>query len=108
MKRGYCGIGIENVKSKCNIGTLWRSALNFNADFIFTIHRRYKKQASDTVKAYRHIPLWHFDTIEDFRKSIPYDCIPIGIEICKEAKDIRNFTHPERAIYILGSGEGGD
>ena len=103
MKRGYFGIGIDNVKTKENIGTLFRSALNFDADFIFTIHKRYQKQASNTVKAERHIPLWHFETIEEFRKSIPYDCIPIGVEIAKEAKSIINFVHPERAIYILGA-----
>ena len=104
--RGYFGIGIENSKTKENLGTLWRSAYNLGADFIFVIGKRYKKQCSDTVKAYRHIPLYQFDSMEHFLKSRPYDCQLIGIEITEEAKDIRNFSHPERAIYVLGPEDG--
>lgn len=104
--RGYCGIGIYNGKTEANVGTLWRSAYCFNADFIFTIGRRYKKQASDTVQAYRHIPLWHFDTFEDFHKHIPYDCQLVGVELCEGAKQLETFVHPERAIYILGQEDG--
>jgi tRNA (guanosine-2'-O-)-methyltransferase len=43
--RGYYGIGIENVKTAENVGTLWRSAYILGASFIFTIGKRYKKQA---------------------------------------------------------------
>lgn len=50
-KRGYFGIGIYNPKTETNMGTLWRSAYNFGADFIFTIGMRYKKMGSDTAKA---------------------------------------------------------
>lgn len=107
MKRGYFGIGVENIKTKINIGTLFRSAMNFEADFIFTIHKRYEKQSSNTVKAESHIPLWDFENIKDFEKHIPFNCIPIGIEITKEAKNIINFVHPERAIYILGAEDAG-
>ena len=35
MKRGFFGIGVENLKTKANLGTLWRSAINLGADFIF-------------------------------------------------------------------------
>lgn len=105
--RGYFGIGVENGKMEINIGTLFRSALNFDADFIFTINRRYQKQKSNTVKAERHIPLWHFADSENFQKSIPKGCVPIGIEITEEAKSIINFVHPERAVYILGAEDTG-
>ena len=104
MVRGYFGIGIENAKSRKNVGNLFRSAMNFNADFIFTIGDRYGKQVrSDTTKVERHIPLWPFVTIEDLKNHIPEDCPIIGVEIVKEAKDIRTFVHPERAVYILGA-----
>lgn len=36
MKRGYFGIGVYHSKNADNIGTLWRSAAIFGADFIFT------------------------------------------------------------------------
>lgn len=44
MKKGYYGIGIYETKEETNVGTLWRSAQNFGADFIFTIGARYKTQ----------------------------------------------------------------
>ena len=72
-KRGYYGIGIQDVKSAENVGTLWRSAFIFGASFIFTIGNRYKRQASDTTQAWRHIPLYNYETINDFYKMMPYD-----------------------------------
>lgn len=106
-KRGYFGIGVYHPKTESNIGTLWRSAYNFGASFIFTIGRRYKKQSSDTVKAYRHIPLFEFDDYEDFKKHIPYSCIPVFIEQTDTSRSLKNFVHPEEAIYILGAEDHG-
>jgi hypothetical protein len=34
--RGYFGIGIYHGKTEENIGTLWRSAYAYGADFVFT------------------------------------------------------------------------
>jgi len=107
MKRGYYGIGIYQGKTTANLGTLWRSAQNFSASFIFTIGKRYKKQTSDTTKAFRHIPLYSYDTINDFLKSRPYDCQLIGIEQSERSVDVAKFTHPERAIYLLGAEDTG-
>ena len=103
--RGYFGIGIENAKTKVNIGTLWRSAYNFGAAFIFTVGRRYEKQASDTVKAWRHIPLHDYNTINDL--IIPYSCMLIGVELTETAIPLPRFVHPERAIYLLGAEDHG-
>ena len=105
--RGYYGIGVYKGKNKINIGTLWRSAYSFGASFIFTIGKRYEKQASDTIKAIRHIPLWHFTDWKDFNDHSPYDCQIICIEITPNAKNLRNFVHPERAIYLLGAEDNG-
>lgn len=107
MDMGYFGIGIENTIKRQNIGTLFRSALNFDADFIFTINRRYEYQSSDTTKTKKHLPLWHFKNKEDFKSHIPNDCVPVGVEIIKTAKNIVGYQHPERAIYILGAEDSG-
>lgn len=103
MKRGYFGIGVYHPKTTENIGTLWRSAHNFGADFIFTIGKRYKKQASDTTKAERHIPLYEYDTFDDFKKHLPRGCEMVFIEQAEGALNIKNSTHPETAVYILGA-----
>lgn len=107
MTRGYYGIGIYHPKTPINIGTLWRSAQNFNASFMFVIGQRYKKQASDTTKAFRHIPLYNYRTFADFNKNRPYDCPLIAIEQSKTSTSIKNFIHPERAIYLLGAEDHG-
>ena len=104
--RGYCGIGIVNGKTVANLGTLWRSAYCLGADFIFTIGARYSKQSSDTVRAYRHIPLWNFIDFEDFNTHRPYGCVLVGIELTDRSKPLGTFCHPERAIYLLGQEDG--
>jgi tRNA(Leu) C34 or U34 (ribose-2'-O)-methylase TrmL len=103
MNRGYFGIGIYHPKTPINLGTLWRSAHNFNASFMFVIGQRYKKQASDTTKAFKHIPLYNYKTFADFMKSRPYDCPLIAIEQSKNSIPLSGFIHPERATYLLGA-----
>lgn len=105
--RGYFGIGIYHPKTTENIGTLWRSAHNFGADFIFTIGKRYKKQASDTTKAERHIPLFEYETFEDFKSHLPKGCRIVCIEQCVGARNIKDATHPETAAYLLGAEDHG-
>jgi tRNA G18 (ribose-2'-O)-methylase SpoU len=101
--RGYFGIGIQNVKTEMNVGTLWRSASIMGASFIFTIGRRYKKQASDTMASWRHIPLYNYETFEEFYKSLPYDCQLVGVELDETSVPVMQFKHPERCIYLLGA-----
>lgn len=103
MKRGYFAIGIYEPKTETNVGTLWRSAHNFGADFIFTIGKRYKKERTDTTKAERHIPLYHYKDIEDFKTHLPTGAEIVFIEQTTGARNIKETCHPERAIYILGA-----
>jgi len=105
--RGYYGIGICNGKTEANVGTLWRSAAIFGASFIFTIGERYKKQASDTMKAWRHIPFYNYKTFDDFYKAMPYDCQLVGVELDDRSHKINNFIHPERCLYLLGAEDSG-
>jgi len=105
--RGYFGIGVYHTKCEANIGTLWRSATIYGADFIFTIGRRYKKQASDTLKTWRHIPLWHFANFDDFHDHMPYNCPLVCVEQEERAEDLPSFAHPQRAIYLLGAEDHG-
>lgn len=101
--RGYFGIGIFQPQKDVNIGTLFRSAYSMGASFIFTIGRKYTTQSSDTVKAYKHVPLFNYVTFDNFLSGIPRDCMLIGVELDKRSRPLRDFTHPERSIYLLGS-----
>lgn len=105
--RGFCGIGIEHGKTAVNIGTLWRSAYSLGASFVFTVGRRYERQSSDTVKAWRHIPLFNYLTLEDLIAHLPYDCPLIGIELDDRALALGRFHHPQRACYLLGAEDHG-
>jgi tRNA G18 (ribose-2'-O)-methylase SpoU len=107
MKKGFFGIGIENIKTEQNLGTLFRSAYIFNADFIFTINKRFRKQCTDTPKSFKHIPVYHYKDINDFYNHMPFDCRLIGVELDEKAKILQKFIHPERCIYLLGSEDNG-
>jgi tRNA(Leu) C34 or U34 (ribose-2'-O)-methylase TrmL len=103
--RGYFGIGIVNTKTAVNVGTLWRSAFQLGAAFMFTIHRRYPKQAADTVQAWKHVPLYDYSSWDDFLSHRPTDCQLVAVEM--GGKPLGGFCHPERAIYILGAEDHG-
>lgn len=99
--RGYFAIGIYHTKTKSNVGTLWRSAYQLGAAYIFTIGQRYQKQPSDTPITWRHIPLYHYASFDKFYTSMPYDCVLTGIEM--GGQTLESYTHPERCIYLLGA-----
>lgn len=103
ITRGFFSVGIYHTKHEVNIGTLWRSAVAFGAGWIFTVGNRYDHQSSDTLKAPRHIPLYHYETFQDFNDHRPHDCQLVAIEQSPSATDIFEFKHPERAIYLLGA-----
>lgn len=105
--RGFYGIGIYHTKTQTNIGTLWRTAKLFGASFVFTIGRRYEKQSSDTVKTPKHIPLYNYKDMDDFKNHLPDSCPIVAIEMDKRAVNLKNFKHPERACYLLGAEDHG-
>lgn len=104
---GYYGIGCLNMKTSMNYGSLFRTAQVFGADFVFLIGARFKKQPSDTMKSWRHMPCWTFDDFEDFNSHRPYACPLIGVELDEKAKPIHTFVHPKSAMYLLGAEDNG-
>jgi tRNA G18 (ribose-2'-O)-methylase SpoU len=107
VKRGYYGIGIYGSKFETNLGTLWRHALLYDANFIFTIGKRYKREPTNTSKAERHIPLYHYADWVDFMNHLPADCHVALIEQTMSTVPLNRFPHPERCAYVLGAEDGG-
>ena len=107
IEKGFFGIGIYQPKRGENIGTLWRSAYILGASFIFTVDKKYKRQPSDVLKSWRHIPLYHYDTISELYKALPYDSRLVGVEMGETSTILKDFEHPTRAVYILGSEDNG-
>jgi len=103
----YFGIGVYRPKTWENIGTLWRTAYIYKASFIFVIEAKYKKKSSDVLKVWSKIPLFQYETSEAFLASVPYSCKVVGIELDDKATPIKDFVHPDRALYLLGSEDNG-
>lgn len=106
-EEAYFGIGVYKPVNQENIGSLWRTAYVFNASFIFIIDAKYKKKSTDVLKVWSRIPLFQYDSIESFLGSVPYSCKLVGIEMDNTAAPIKEYNHPSRAVYLLGSENNG-
>lgn len=107
IPRGFFGIGIYNAKTEANIGTLMRTAYLYQAAFVFTVGRRYSQQASDTPNTQMHIPLFHFHTIDDLVEHLPNGTPLVGVELDPRGRKLHEYTHPDRAAYLLGAEDSG-
>ena len=101
--RGYWGIGAYHPKKAYNFGTMLRNANAFGAAFVFSIGARFPRQAADTARAWRHIPVYQYTDIDDLLAHLPHRCPLIGVEIRDAAIPLPRFTHGERACYLLGA-----
>ena len=101
--RGYFGIGIHCPKITKNIGTLWRTAHILDADFMFIIGKRYETMSTDTRKSWRHVPLFEYPDYETFRSSLPKGSKLVGIELDEQSVPLATYSHPQRAVYLLGA-----
>jgi tRNA(Leu) C34 or U34 (ribose-2'-O)-methylase TrmL len=102
-QRGYAAIGLHMPKTPANVGSALRAAHCYGAAMIATSGQRYTKAPTDTQKAYRHIPLIQCD---DLHSVIPYDCIPVAVDLIEGARPMQSYTHPERAFYVFGPEDG--
>ncbi|MCS7077194.1 MAG: RNA methyltransferase [Bacteroidia bacterium] len=106
-KKQITGIGILYPEHEENVGTLWRSAMIFGVDFIFTIGRKYFKQASDVFESYKSVPCFFYPNFDDFYAHLPYNCRLVGVEMYEKAICIETFQHFSQSVYLLGSEHSG-
>lgn len=103
--RGYAAIGLDNPKTPANMGSVLRAAGCYGASMVaFAGPRPSKLRISgcmtDTENAYKKLPtLWP----ENLRDIIPYDCVPVAIDLIEGAQSLIDYKHPERAFYIFGA-----
>lgn len=100
MTRGFFAIGLDNPKTPANIGAVLRACGCYGAAMLAISGTRYKRSNLDTGKAYRSIPTLQVD---DLHKVVPFDCVPVAIELVEGARSLVDFVHPERAFYIFGA-----
>ena len=105
--RGYFAIGVEGISKPMNLGALLRSAHAFGASFFFTIRPTFEAREvrySDTSDAARHLPLYHYDGLDDLK--LPRGCVMVGVELTEDAVELPSFRHPLAAAYVLGPERG--
>ena len=106
MSRGYFGIGVYGNKFSSNLGTLLRSANILGASFVFTVGARYDRQATDTMKTFRHLPTFWYANSDDFFSHLPMNCPVVAIEMSDNSYPLERYCHRERCIYLLGPEDG--
>lgn len=99
MNKGYFGIALHYPQKGHNIGSAMRACGCFGAQFCI-IQGKFNKESADTKRMERQIPVWE---TEDIFQNIPYNCIPVAVDLIEGAQSLERFAHPSRAIYIFGS-----
>lgn len=92
-----------NPKTPANIGGALRASGCYGAALVVlggARPARLSRLATDTQKAWRHIP--HV-LVPDVFDAIPYGCVPIAVDLLPGAQPLPSYRHPERAFYIFGA-----
>ena len=106
MNRGYAAIGLFNPKTQTNVGSVFRAAGCYGAALVVLAGNRPRRLgscATDTQKSHRHVPVLIVDDLYD---AIPYNCVPVAVDLLPGATSLPMFNHPERAFYIFGPEDG--
>lgn len=103
--RGFACIGLVRPKSPENVGSVLRAAYCYDAAMVAIEKQRaaWIKHGTNTPQTQRNTPVIQCDDLYDV---IPYDTIPVAVDLIEGAKPLPDFTHPERAFYIFGPEDG--
>jgi hypothetical protein len=115
-KENFCALGVDSPKLAVGVASLWRSCFCFKADFIFSIGLPIEEYESG--EPYLYLPkrvvdgtkFLHFrgiETLKEFAKennarlvAVEWPIVSVGYT------PLPDYTHPDRAIYLLGSERG--
>ena len=103
MNRGFAAIGLHHPKNSINVGAVLRAAMCYDSAMVAVSGHRYGRASTDTTKGYRHIPLIQ---TENLKTAIPFDCVPVAVDLIDGARQLNGYTHPERAFYVFGPEDG--
>lgn len=100
MSRGYAAIGLDNPKCPANLGGVMRAAGCYGAAMVAMSGQRMRRVPTDVRKQWRTMPVLEVD---DLFAAIPYDCVPVAVDLIQGAKSLVEYRHPERAFYVFGA-----
>jgi tRNA(Leu) C34 or U34 (ribose-2'-O)-methylase TrmL len=103
---GFAAIGLHNPKSGVNVGSVLRAAHCYGAASVsISGHRLNGKRmngATNTLQTHRHLPVFR----GDLKSIIPYQAVPIAVDLVDDAESLVDFVHPHSAFYIFGPEDG--
>lgn len=102
-RSGYAAIGLYHPKDSKNVGAVLRAAGCYNSSMVAVCGKRYKKASTDTLNTHNKLPLI---LTEDLKSIVPFNCVPVAVELLPEAVNIVEYTHPKNAFYIFGPEDG--
>lgn len=96
-------LALVNPKSGHNVGGVLRASGAYGASMVVLggpRPARFMRHPTDTIKAFRHVP-----TImcEDVLDAIPYDAVPVAVELIDGAVPLPEYQHPKSAFYVFGA-----
>jgi len=104
--RGFFVVALESPKNAINIGSAVRALECYGGSFLVYTGRKYSPRVcSNTFKTDRHYPVM-FTGNANLWNFIPFDCVPVAVELSPGARALPDYTHPERAFYIFGPEDG--
>lgn len=102
--RGFSSIGLMRPKDVHNIGGVLRAAHCYGAALVAIQGDRTPVRSSqDTPQAWRHMPVMRGTSLHDM---VPYDAVPIAVDLVDDAVELPDFQHPQRAFYVFGPEDG--
>ena len=104
IQRGFACIGLVRPKHACNVGAAIRACGCYGARLLIIQGGRDRPvHATDAFNWRRHLPIQRVDNLHDV---IPYDCVPVAVDLLPGAIPLDEYVHPERAMYIFGPEDG--
>ena len=102
--RGFASIGLVRPKAVENVGAVLRAAFCYDVAMVAIQGDRTPVSSHiDTTKAWRHIPVLRGD---DLHALIPFDAVPVAVDLVDGAVSLTAFQHPARAFYVFGPEDG--
>ncbi|MEN3238228.1 RNA methyltransferase [Methylobacterium ajmalii] len=105
FQRGFAAVGLHLVRTGYNVGGAMRAAHCYGASLVALSGARCDdiRHQTDTPNTWAHMPVLRVD---DLRQALPFDCVPVAIDLVEGAVSLSAYQHPRRAFYVFGPENG--
>lgn len=94
-------VGLDNPKTNVNVGAVIRAVDVYGGQMVAVSGHRYSAAATDTMKGHRRIPVLH--NLDDLHAVVPFDSVPVAVELIDDAISLVDYVHPKNAFYVFGA-----